>query len=199
MSGTSVHIPLKLLMGFVDEASSRLSILKKLLLQLDITQDCSDGLNAIKRDLSALRDNAAFFGLAHTRKMAIRIERLLKGATDGKFIFSQAHLNITSSSLEYMRDMLSNIRMGRSECENKDGFQRLIQKLSSAARGEDRADAPLWSSILERLEEIKDALQPKIGKRSMTDAIARELCKSVENVIDDCRRLASSVTEGQTS
>ena len=199
MSGTSVRIPLQLLMGFVDETDQRLAVLKKLLLQLDITGDCTDGLNAIKRDLSALRDNAAFFGLAHTRKMAIRIERLLKGALDGKFIFSQGHLNLSSSCFEYMRDMLSNVRMGKSECENKTGFQRLIEKLSSAARGEERPDAPLWNSILERLDDIRNALQPKIGKRSMTDAIARELCKSVESVIEDCRRLAASVTGNQSS
>ena len=194
MSGTSVQIPLKLLMGFIDESSQRLAILRKLLKQLDVSQDCIDGLNAIKRDLSALRDNAAFFGLAHTRKIAIRTERLLKAGVEKKMVITQGHINLAMSSLEMMSTMLDNIRAGKSECTEKETFQRLVEKLASACKGDFCPDAPLWSSILERLDKIKSELQPKIGKRSITDSLARELCRTVEAVIEDCRKLSAGLT-----
>ena len=191
MSGTTVQIPLELLLGFIEEALLRLSVLKKLLAQMDLEEDCSEDLAAMKRDLTALRDNASFFGLARSRKLAVRVEKLLDATLNRRVIFTQSLVNLLKTSLETLEHMLMNIRSGRNECSSVPKWEELMESLSKAAKGKSENNRLLWASVIEDLENMEETLKPQLTNRHLEQSSARELYDVVERVLENCKRLAS--------
>jgi len=197
-STATVQIPLTLLLQFVAESRDRLRILRKLAQQINPLDDCADGLRAIGREVAGFRDNAAFFGLTRSRKLAIRLEKLLKAAAERTVPVSASHLVVVAEALETLSSFLEAVANGRPECADDQGFDGLMARLDAGGRGGGVDEASGLAAIVARLEQIQADVTPKIGERGMTNGEMRSLAERLEEVLADCRILiaAAPVQDG---
>ncbi len=180
MQSDDYSIDSELMVEFIDESADALSSVSSLLVQLEEEPANMDLIGAIFRPIHTIKGNSAFFGLMKVKTLSHEMETILDMLRKKTLTPSQSITSVLLDGVDCLSDMMTRARLGESEVDNEDEFNKLVDRVISS-KDSDNNDAVINSAI-ERLE----------GFRAKLEQAEPEVIVEFDDIIASIRTLVSA-------
>ncbi len=149
----------ELVMEFVDESQEMLSEVANMFITLESDPSNKEAIDKIFRTVHTIKGNSAFFNLMKVKSLAHIMEDLMNLVREGSMKFSEAISGVLIRGIDFLKDMLENVRAGKPELEDDSEYNVLIDEITGHVEGGKKKDpVAIWKQIKKDLQQFKENL-----------------------------------------
>ncbi len=149
----------ELVMEFVDESQEMLSEVANMFITLESDPSNKEAIDKIFRTVHTIKGNSAFFNLMKVKSLAHIMEDLMNLVREGSMKFSETISGVLIRGIDFLKDMLENVRAGKPELEDDSEYNGLINEITSHVEGGKKKDPiAIWKLIKKDLLQFKEKL-----------------------------------------
>lgn len=138
---------------YIDESLEGLEGLSEQLVALESAPGELEIIQSVFRPVHSIKGNAAYFNLLQVKNLAHELETLLDLLRKEKLVATGNVINVLLEGIDALISMLERSRNAEPEVADEAAFTALVDKVCSAAKGEQEQVSELWKRLLGSLDD----------------------------------------------